>query len=73
MESEVMEVNPLYVKLLSGGWLGNESQRCSMVAKCLSTCRRLLYLPKTQQNTRYKPNNLMDKQVKLVVLISNSL
>jgi hypothetical protein len=37
-----------------------------MVAKCLSTCGGLLYLPETQENTRYKPNNIMDNKVKLL-------
>jgi hypothetical protein len=43
-----------------------------MVAKCLSTCGRWLYLPETQEKTRYKLNNPMDKQVKLVVPICSS-
>jgi hypothetical protein len=73
MESEVMEVNPLWVKLVSEGWLGNDSQRWSMIAKCLSICGGKLYLPETRENTRYKSNNLTKKQVKLVVLISSSM
>jgi hypothetical protein len=36
-----------------------------MVAKYLSTRRRWLYFPETQEKTRYKLNNPMDKQVKL--------
>jgi hypothetical protein len=43
-----------------------------VVAKCLSTCGRWLYLPKTQEKTRYKLKNPMDKQVKLVVPICSS-
>jgi hypothetical protein len=43
-----------------------------MVAKCLSTCERWLYLPETQEKTRYKLNNPMDKQVKLAVPICSS-
>jgi hypothetical protein len=43
-----------------------------MVAECLSTCERWLYLPETQEKTRYKLNNPMDKQVRLAVPIFNS-
>lgn len=43
-----------------------------MVAKCLSTRGRWLYLPETKENTRYKLDNTMDKQVKLDVPICNS-
>jgi hypothetical protein len=40
-----------------------------MVFKCLSTCRRWLYLPETQEKTRYELKYPMDKQVNLVVPI----
>jgi hypothetical protein len=43
-----------------------------MVSKCLSTYRRWLYLPETQENTRYKLDNPMDNQVKIVVPIYSS-
>jgi hypothetical protein len=37
-----------------------------------STRSRFLYMPETQEKTRYKANNPMDKQVKLVVSICNN-
>ena len=37
-----------------------------------STRIRFLYMPETQEKTRYKANNPMDKQVKLVVPICNN-
>jgi hypothetical protein len=40
-----------------------------MVSKCLNTYGRWLYLLETQEKTRYKLENPMDKQVKLVVPI----
>jgi hypothetical protein len=43
-----------------------------MVAKCLSTYRRWLYLPETQEKERFKLDNPMDKQVNLGVPICRS-
>jgi hypothetical protein len=43
-----------------------------MVFKCLSTCGRWLYLPKTQEKTRYKLKDPMEKQVKIAVPICSS-
>jgi hypothetical protein len=38
-----------------------------MVAKCLGTCGRELYLPETQEETRIQAQSQEDKQVKLAV------